>query len=83
MQAPPSYSLGLVCTVSQGANLEYSVQVTADQVPSANGFWNNHDVIVSQTGSLNSNVGYPITGIRLTVTAYANGSVNMGVAQWP
>ena len=83
MQSPPSYSLGLICTVYSGANLTYSVQVTADQVPSPSGFWNDHDVVFGQTDSINSNIGYPITGIRLVVTAYTGGTVNLGVAQWP
>lgn len=79
----PSYWLGLVCTVSAGATLTYSVQVTADQVPSASGNWNNHDILLNQTASANSNVAYPVTGIRLNVTAYTGGSVNLGVAKWP
>ena len=81
--ASPAYYLGLVCTVSAGASLTYSVQVTADQIPKAGGFWNDHDIIVGQTGSINSNIAFPITGIRLNVTSYSSGSVNLGVAQWP
>lgn len=73
--------LGLVATVSPGASLTYSVQVTADP-PENFQNWNNHDVLVGQTTSANSNVSYPITGIRLNVTAYTSGSVNLGVAQW-
>jgi hypothetical protein len=82
-QAAPAYALGLVCTVSSGATLTYSVQVTADQIPSASGNWNNHDVLVNQTASANSNIAYPVTGLRLNVASYTNGSVNLGVAFWP
>lgn len=82
-QASPSWALGLVCTVSSGASLTYSVQVTADQIPSSTGNWNDHDILTGQTASANSNIAYPITGIRLNVTAYTNGSVNLGIAQWP
>ena len=82
-QAPPAYALGLVCTVSSGASLTYSVQVTADLIPSPNGFWNDHDVLTAQTASANSNIAYPVTGVRLNVTVYVSGSVNLGVAQWP
>ena len=82
-QAAPAYALGLICTVSPGASLTYSVQVTADIVPSANGNWNNHDVLVNLTTSANSNIGYPVPGVRLNVTVYASGSVNLGIAQWP
>lgn len=79
----PCYSLGLICTVSSGASLTYSVQVTADQVPSASGNWNNHDVLVLQTASANSNIAYPVTAVRVNVTAYSSGSVNLGIAKWP
>jgi hypothetical protein len=79
--ANTSILLGLIATISSGASLTYSVQVTADP-PENFQNWNNHDVLVNQTASANGNVAYPITGIRLNVTAYASGSVNLGVAQW-
>lgn len=82
-QAPPAYALGLILTFSVGASLTATVQVTADQNPSVTGFWNNHDVLAAVTSSQNSNIGYPVTGVRLLVTSYVSGSVNLGVAQWP
>lgn len=82
-QAAPAYALGLICTVSPGASLTYTVQVTADPNPSNTGFWNNHDVLQGMTVSANSNIGYPITGIRLVVSAWSVGSVNLGIARWP
>ena len=82
-QVQPSYNLGLIATVSPGASLTYTVQITGDQIPSANGNWNNHDVLASQTASANGNVGYPLTGVRLVVSNYVSGKVTLGVAQWP
>ena len=82
-RAPPCYALGLGLTFSAGASLTATVQVTADPVPSAGGNWNNHDVLVNQVASANSNIAYPVTGIRLVVTNYSSGFVNLGVAQWP
>lgn len=82
-QASPSWALGLICTVSSGASLTYAVQVTADQVPSATGNWNDHDILTGKTSSANSNIAYPVTGVRLSVTNYVSGSVNLGIAQWP
>ncbi len=82
-QAPPAYALGLIVTLSSDANLTYTVQVTADQQPECTGFWNNHDVLAGKTVSANSNVAYPITGIRLVVTNYVAGWVNLGIAKWP
>jgi hypothetical protein len=75
--------LGLVATVSPGAALTYAVQVTADVHPSATGYWNNHDVLVNETGSANSNVQYPVTAVRLFVTNYVSGSVHLGTGKWP
>jgi hypothetical protein len=83
MGAFPSWNLGLICTASAGASLTYTVQVTADQQPSTNGNWNNHDTLVNLTGSANDNVAFPITGLRLNVTAFSSGSINLGVCQWP
>jgi len=82
-QPRPAYLLGLVCTVSPGANLTYSVQVTADQAPSSGVNWNNHDTLNGLTSSANGNIAYPVTGIRLNVTAYTSGTVNVGIAYWP
>ena len=82
-QTPPAYALGLILTLSANASLTATAQVTADPVPSAGGYWNNHDIIASVTASTNSNVLYPVTGIRLVVTNYTSGTVNLGVAQWP
>lgn len=61
----------------------YSVQVTADQKPTPNGNWNNHDTLVAQTASANGNIAYPVTGVRLVVSGYSSGSVNLGMASWP
>lgn len=80
---PPSWSLGIICTLSSGGNLTYSVQITGDQVPSANGNWNNHDTLTSQVGSANGNVAFPITGLRLNVSSFVSGTINMAVVIWP
>jgi hypothetical protein len=81
--SPAAWTLGVLVTVSPGASLTYQVEVTGDPIPSANGNWNPHDVLQGLTSSFNSNVGYPITGIRLNVTVYSSGSANMAVVQWP
>ncbi len=89
MAVPPyftpsaNYNLGLIATVSSGASLTYTVQVTADQQPSSSGNWNSHDVLTGLTASTNSNIAYPVTGIRLNVTNYVSGSITLGVAKWP
>lgn len=77
------FNLGVICTISNGASLTYSLQVTADPQPKTSGHWNNHDVIVSQTASINSNIAYPVTGAQINVTSYSSGSVTCGFARYP
>ena len=79
----PITSLGLICTVSATAALTYSVQVSGDNPEQNVVNWNNHDVIVNATTSLNSNIAYPVSAVRLNVTSYTSGSVNLAVVQWP
>lgn len=82
-QAAPAYGLGLICTVSPGANLTYSVQVTGDQQPSPTGNWNQHDVLQNMTASANDSIAYPVTGIRLVINVYVSGTCNLAIVKWP
>lgn len=79
----PIQSLGLVCTVSNGASLIYSVQVSGDNPEQAIVNWNNHAVVVNQTASIYSDIAQPVSAIRLNVTSWISGSVNLGIVQWP
>lgn len=76
-------SIGLVATVSSGASLTYSVEVTNDPSPSVNGNWNLHDTMQSLTSSANANIDYPVSAWRLSIDSYTSGTVTLGTAQWP
>ena len=76
-------SLGLICTVSSGGSLTYSVQITGDPNPSASGNWNDHEVLTALTASNQSNILYGVSGIRLHCSVWASGSITLGVVQWP
>jgi hypothetical protein len=78
-----NFVLGIIGTVSSGANLTWTLQVTGDAKPSANGNWNNHDVLSNQTGSANSNIAYPVTAVRLVVTNYVSGQIVVSLVKWP
>lgn len=78
-----TFNLGLLCTVSPGAALTYSVQVTGDPAPSAAGHWNEHDVLTNLIGSANSNIVYPVTGVRLNVLNHTSGTVTLAIVRWP
>src|SRR6267142_820108 len=79
----PAYGIGLLCTVSAGAGLTYSVQVTNDPIPTDGGNWNEHDTLTLQTGSSNGDIAYAVNAVRLVVTAWSSGSVNLGIGTWP
>ena len=80
------FNVGIGCDVSAGASLTYTVQHTFDDVqspsfnPSTATFFSN-STIVAQTGDKDGNYAYPVTGIRLLVTAWTSGSVTMTVIQ--
>lgn len=78
-------SIGLFCTLSSGASLTYSVQVTGDPPGSSDPTnWIDHDVLTGLTASKISNILYACSAIRLNVTAYTSGSVNLAVVfGWP
>lgn len=78
----PIQALGMICTVSDGASLTYSVQVSCDP-PNRLTNWLNHDTLHSLNASQYGYVSWPVTAVRLTVSAWSSGSVTLSVTQWP
>lgn len=75
--------VGILLTISSGASLTATVQVTGD-LPiniAGGGNWNNHDTLVNEISSANGNLQFPVTGLRLNVTNYVSGTVTMTVIQ--
>ena len=80
------FNVGIGCDVSAGGSLTYTVQHTFDDVQSptfnpSTATWFSNSVIVSQTADRDGNYAYPVTAVRLTVTAWTSGSVTMTVIQ--
>ena len=80
------FSVGIGCDVSAGGVLTYTVQHTFDNVQSetfnpATATWFSNSVIVSQTADRDGNYAFPVTAVRLTVTAWTSGTVTMTVIQ--
>jgi hypothetical protein len=80
------FNVGIGCDVSAGASLTYTVQHTFDDVYStsfdpATATWFSNSAIVAQTADKDGNYAYPVTAVRLTVTARVSGSVTMTVIQ--
>lgn len=77
------FNLTCIATLSAGdTSITYSMQVTADPIPSNSGNWVDHDILTELLVSKISNVDYPITAYRLNVTAYFSGSVTLAVCWW-
>ena len=75
-----NFQIGIGCVISAGAVLTYKVQHTFDDVYAtgynpATGNWFDHSTIVTQTANKDGNYAFPITAVRLVVTAYTSGNV--------
>lgn len=80
------FNLGLGVSLSVGADLTYTVQHTFDDVFAstfnpATANWFSHATMVNKTTSFDGNYAYPITGIRLNVTAHISGSATLTIVQ--
>lgn len=80
------FNVGIGVALSAGATLTYTVQHTFDDVQ-ASGFnastavWYPHSTLASKSASSDGNYAYPVTAIRLNVTAYTGGNATMTVIQ--
>jgi len=80
------FNVGIGCDVSAGGILTYTVQHTFDDVQAntfdpATATWFSNSTLVAQTADKDGNYAYPVTAVRLLVTAYTSGSVTMTVIQ--
>jgi hypothetical protein len=83
---PDPFNVGLGAALSAGASLTYKVQHTFDDVYAASfnpstATWYDHASLVSKTTSSDGNYAYPVTAIRLNVTAYTSGTVTLTAIQ--
>lgn len=80
------FNVGLGVTVEGGSTLTYSVQHTFDDIW-APGFdpstasWFSNSGLSAKTTSLDGNYAFPVTAVRLNVTAWTSGSATMTVVQ--
>ena len=79
------FSIGFGCTVVTGSPT-FTVQHTFDDVQAAaylpgttTNTWFNHAVVAAQTATIDGNYAFPVTGIRLILTA--SGTVTMKLLQ--
>jgi hypothetical protein len=80
------FNIGLGIAVTGGASLTYTVQHTFDDV-FASGFdpatatWYANSGLSAKTASFDGNYAYPVTAVRLNVTAWTSGSATLTVLQ--
>jgi hypothetical protein len=72
-------------SVTVTGTVDYTVQYTFDNVQAsdwtpATGNWVNHPSLSAKTGSLDSNLAYPATAVRIVLNS-GNGSVRFTVIQ--
>jgi len=80
------FNIGIGVALSAGANLTYKVQHTFDDVQAAafdpaTATWYDHASLTAKTTSSDGNYAYPVTAIRLNVTAYTSGTATMTTIQ--
>lgn len=78
--------IGVLVGVSPGASLTYTVELTADDLSArdyspATGRWIPYDVMTAKTAPAMANMAFPVTALRLNVTAWTSGSATLGVVQ--
>ena len=59
--------VGLIATLSEDGSVDYDVEVTGDHRKTEFTHWNKHDILKNKTASANSNIAFPVTGVRLYV----------------
>lgn len=80
------FNVGLGAVLSDSATLTYDVQHTFDDVFAANfnpatATWFDHPTLADKTASSDGNYAYPVTAVRLNVSAWTDGSVTLTVIQ--
>ena len=79
----PYFAVGFGCVISAGAVLTYKVQHTFDDIlnPAVTPTWFDHSSVTGQTANKDGNYAFPVTAVRLTVTAYTSGNVTLTLLQ--
>lgn len=80
------FNVGLGVSVAAGSTLTYSVQHTFDDINDPafdpdTATWFANSGLSAKASSLDGNYAFPVTAVRLNVTAYTSGSATMTVVQ--
>lgn len=80
------FNVGLGVSFSAGAAMTYSVEHTFDDIwkadfDPATATWYLNSGLTAKTASLDGNYLFPVTAVRLNVTAHTSGSATLTVIQ--
>lgn len=70
--------VGILVTLSDSGSADYDVEVTGDHRAAGFSHWNKHDILKAKSASANSNLAYPVTGLRLYARSL-NGTLTLSV----
>lgn len=75
-------AFGVSFAVVMSGTLTYKVQHTLDDIlGGATATWFDHTTVTGKSANADGNYAYPVTAIRLNITAYTNGTATMTVLQ--
>jgi hypothetical protein len=77
-QAPFAVGLGLAFTGTATASVQHTFDDLSLGAPTT---WFDHSVLVGKSVNSDSNYAFPVTAIRLRVTAWTSGSVTLSILQ--
>lgn len=80
------FNVGMAVVLAPGASLTYTVEHTFDDVFAANfnpttATWFPNVAMTAKTSSADGNYAFPVTAVRLNVTAFTSGSAMFTVIQ--
>lgn len=88
VMAPDPYisPFNVALSVLVTGSVTYTVQYTFDNVYAANyspasGNWTSHPSLTSQTATKDSNIAYPVTGIRVITLSGTTGTAALTIIQ--
>lgn len=76
------FAIGFCVELSGGATLTYTVQHTFDDINNGEtAVWFDHSSVTGKTANADGNYAFPVTAIRLNVTAYTSGTATLKALQ--
>jgi hypothetical protein len=81
-----TFAIGFGCVVDAGATLTYKVQHTFDDIyekarTGGTVDWFDHATVTGKTANSDGNYAFPVTAIRIAITAWTSGGVTLTILE--